>query len=254
MSGILTPAEIRTLIHHVRGKAVMLDSDLAELYEVETRALNQAVRRNIDRFPEDLMFQLTRAKFDNLISQSVTSSSHGGRRKLPLVFTEQGVAMLSSVLRSDVAVKTNISIMRAFVQVRRFGVTIAELKRRIDRMEQNFDRRFKVVFDAIKQLLAPPPARRGNGEWDSGHRSDDPVRFVPVPLEFTCSSHPTHASALPLRSGMHRIRAQGGGYAHVYRTNYHATAVEHGERAAPYALAFTGTGRRRAAGPAAFGP
>ncbi len=156
----ITPAEIRNQIHHIRGKAVMLDSDLAHLYQVETRTLNQAVRRNIERFPEDFMFQLTKAEFDNLISQNVTSSSHGGRRKLPLVFTEQGVAMLSSVLRSEVAIKANIGIMRAFVQVRRLGMTIVDIKRKIDKMENKYDHQFKIVFDAIRQLLTPPPASK----------------------------------------------------------------------------------------------
>jgi hypothetical protein len=106
------------------------------------------------------MFQLTKKEWENLKSQIAISSSHGGRRKLPNVFTEQGVAMLSGVLNSDVAIEANINIMRAFVQIRRLGMTIVDLKRKIDNMEKKYDRHFKIVFDAIKQLLAPPPARK----------------------------------------------------------------------------------------------
>lgn len=156
----ITPAEIKDLIYHIRGKAVMLDSDLATLYQVETRTINQAVRRNIDRFPDDFMFQLTKEEFRNLKSQIVISSSHGGRRKLPFVFTEQGVAMLSGVLNSQIAIKVNINIMRAFVQVRRLGMTIVGLKRKIDQMENKYDRQFKIVFDAIRQLLTPTKPKK----------------------------------------------------------------------------------------------
>jgi hypothetical protein len=153
----ITTSEIRSLIYHIRGKAVMLDSDLADLYQVETRALNQAVRRNSDRFPDDFMFQLTEEEFKNLMSQFVISSAHGGRRKPPLVFTEQGVAMLSGVLNSKIAINANIQIMRAFVQVRRLGLSIVDIKRKIDNMERKYDHNFKIVFDAIRQLIAPPP-------------------------------------------------------------------------------------------------
>ena len=135
----------------------MLDCDLAEMYQVETKALNQAVRRNKERFPEDFMFQLTIAEYESLRSQIVTSNEgRGGRRYLPYVFTEQGVAMLSSVLRSEVAIKANIGIMRAFVQLRRLGMTVVDIRRKIDSMENKYDRQFKIVFDAIRQLLAPP--------------------------------------------------------------------------------------------------
>ena len=140
----------------------MLDSDLADLYQVQTKVLNQAVRRNSNRFPEDFMFQLTKVEFKNLISQNVTSSSHGGRRKLPLVFTEQGVAMLSGILKSNIAIKVNINIMRAFVQLRRLGMTVVDLKRKIDNMESKYDHQFKIVFDAIRQLLTPPPVKKKN--------------------------------------------------------------------------------------------
>jgi hypothetical protein len=153
----LTPTEIRSLIYHIRGKAVMLDSDLANLYKVPTSRLNEAVKRNSRRFPEDFMFQLTEGEFKILISQFAISSSHGGRRKLPQVFTEQGVAMLSGVLNSDIAIEVNLNIMRAFVQLRRIGMSIVDLKRKIDAMERKYNHNFRIVFDAIKQLLAPPP-------------------------------------------------------------------------------------------------
>jgi len=152
------PAEIRNLIYHVRGKAVMFDNDLAILYQVPTKVLNQAVKRNSDRFPEDFMFRLTKAEFESLRSQSVTSKiGRGGRRYMPLVFTEQGVAMLSSVLRSGIAIKANIQIMRAFVLIRRLGLTIVDIRRKIDSMERKYDHNFKIVFDALRQLINPPP-------------------------------------------------------------------------------------------------
>lgn len=159
MSQCITPTQIRNLIYHIRGKAVMLDRDLADLYQVQTKVLNQAVKRNIDRFPEDFMFQLTEVEFNSLRSQIVTSK-RGGRRYMPNVFTEQGVAMLSSVLNSEVAIKANIQIMRAFVQVRRLGITIVEIKRKIEKMEKKYDNQFRVVFSAIQQLLNPPPVKK----------------------------------------------------------------------------------------------
>ncbi len=155
----LLPSEIKNMIYHIRGKAVMLDSDLADLYQVETRTLNQAVRRNSDRFPEDFMFQLAEEEAERLRSQIVISKiGRGGRRYAPYVFTEQGVAMLSSVLNSDIAIKANIQIMRAFVQIKRLGLTVLDIRRKLDGMEKKYDHQFKIVFDAIRQLLAPPPA------------------------------------------------------------------------------------------------
>jgi len=152
----ITHIEIKNLIHSVRGKAVMLDKDLADLYGVETRALNQAVKRNVLRFPEDFMFALTREEIKR-ISQTVTSLKFS---KNVNVFSEQGVAMLSSVLNSEQAIQVNINIMRAFVQVRRLGMTIVDVKRKIDSMEKKYDYQFKIVFDAIRQLLNPPaPAK-----------------------------------------------------------------------------------------------
>ena len=172
----LIPVErIVQFILVIRGHKVMLDADLAELYEVETRVLVQAIKRNIDRFPEDFMFQLTKQEFDNLRSQSVTSS-WGGRRYPPYAFTEQGVAMLSSVLRSNRAMQVNIQIMRTFVQLRRMLTTNAELARKLAAMEKKYDAQFKVVFDAIRELMAPPEpeAKRVigfGGEEDAQSRS-----------------------------------------------------------------------------------
>jgi len=139
-------------IYFIRGQKVMLDRGLAELYEVETKVLKQAVRRNIDRFPEDFMFELTKDEFEILRSQIVTSS-WGGTRYQPMAFTEQGVAMLSSVLNSRRAIQVNIQIMRAFTQLRQMLSTHADLKRKIEAMEKKYDQQFQIVFEAIKQLL-----------------------------------------------------------------------------------------------------
>jgi hypothetical protein len=165
MKATLAPAHVERHILLVRGERVMLDADLAVLYEVETRALVQAVKRNRDRFPADFMFQLTDAEAAILRSQSVTSSAgHGGRRFTPYAFTEQGVAMLSSVLRSGRAVRVNVEIMRAFVRLRTMLAGNADLARKLDALERKYDAQFKVVFDAIRELMAPPSkARRSIG-------------------------------------------------------------------------------------------
>jgi len=147
---------IERRIHLIRGLRVILDADLAELYGVQTKALNQAVSRNPGRFPRDFSFSLTPDEMANLRSQSVTSSSHGGRRHRPRVFTEQGVAMLSSVLRSQRAIDVNVAIMRAFVHLREMLVAHAELARRIDALERRYDGHFAKVFDAIRRLMSPP--------------------------------------------------------------------------------------------------
>jgi len=153
----LIPAKrIEHSILIIRDHKVMLDADLAELYGVETRVLTQAVRRNIDRFPEDFMFQLSPEEFRILRSQSVTSSQWGGRRYPPYAFTEQGVAMLSSVLNSERAIQVNIEIIRAFVRLRRLLASHAALSRRLDELEKKYDARFRAVFDAIRQLMIPP--------------------------------------------------------------------------------------------------
>lgn len=139
----------------LRGQRVMLDAELAALYGVETRALVQAVRRNAERFPSDFMFQLTNEEFADLRSQAVISSGHGGRRHAPYAFTEQGVAMLSSVLRSQRAVQVNIAIMRAFVRLREMLASHAELARKLDELERRYDDQFAQVFEAIRELMAP---------------------------------------------------------------------------------------------------
>jgi hypothetical protein len=139
----------------VRGQKVMLDAELAMLYRVPTKALNQAVQRNLTRFPSDFMFKLTKDESVSLRSQTVTSKSRGGRRHLPLAFTEQGVAMLSSVLRSQRAARVNIEIMRAFVQLRRGVASTELLARKLDALERKYDGQLSTVFEAIRQLMAP---------------------------------------------------------------------------------------------------
>jgi hypothetical protein len=141
----------------IRGYRVMLDADFAALYDVPTKVFNQAIQRNLDRFPEDFMFQLTEEEFAGLRSQFVTSKKgRGGRRYLPYVFTEQGVAMLSGVLNSDRAVQANIAIMRAFVRMRETMASHWELAQRLNALERTYDTRFRVVFDAIRALMEPP--------------------------------------------------------------------------------------------------
>lgn len=158
---VLIPSEIiEKKILLIRGEKVMLDADLAELYEVETKMLVRAVKRNMDRFPADFMFQLNEEEFENLRFHFGTSSRWGGRRYLPYVFTEQGVAMLSSVLNSDRAVKVNIEIMRAFVKLRQMLASNVGLARKLDALEKKYDAQFKIVFDAIRQLMIPPEPKK----------------------------------------------------------------------------------------------
>ena len=141
-------------IYLVRSHNVMLDRDLADLYGVETKVLKQAVRRNNDRFPSDFMFELTDTEFKNWRSQFVTSKGDRmGLRYKPMVFTEQGVAMLSSVLRSKRAILVNIQIMRAFTQLRQMLLTHADFKKKIEAMEKKYDEQFRIVFEAITQLI-----------------------------------------------------------------------------------------------------
>jgi len=145
----------------IRGLKVMLDSQLAELYQVSTKRLNEAVKRNVTRFPDDFMFQLTAEETDSLRSQTATSNeSRGGRRYLPYVFTEPGVVMLSTVLNSERAIAVNIAIMRTFVRLRQFLATHRDLAERLTAMEKEYDQRFKVVFDILRQLTQPPAAPR----------------------------------------------------------------------------------------------
>jgi phage regulator Rha-like protein len=148
--------KIEKLIFLVRGQKIMLSTHLAELYGVESRVLVQAVKRNIERFPEDFMFQLSDGEFENLKSQFVISSWGGMRRAKPYAFTEQGVAMLSSVLRSKRAVQVNIEIMRSFVKLREMLAAHKELDRKLTELERKYDDQFKIVFEAIHQLMAPP--------------------------------------------------------------------------------------------------
>lgn len=149
---------VQNLIHEIRGQKVMLDSDLAKLYQVETKVLNQAVRRNIKRFPEDFMFQLDNKEFANLKSQIVTSS-WGGRRTPPLAFTEEGIAMLSSVLHSDVAIAANISILRAFVKVREYllmvstvSAEVKELRAKVDLLAMQQEENLGAVNDLSEDV------------------------------------------------------------------------------------------------------
>jgi len=162
---LLIPAErIEKRIFFLRGVKVMLSPDLAELYGVPPKVLNQAVRRNSDRFPDDFMFQLTQAEFDDLKSQIVTSSWGGMRRALPYAFSEQGIAMLSSALRSRKAIQVNIEVMRAFVRLREMASSNAELSRKLEDLEKKYDKQFKIVFDAIRQLIIPiTPKRKAIG-------------------------------------------------------------------------------------------
>ncbi len=183
MTQIIPKTEsLAQLVFMVRGEKVLLDADLAMLYGVETGALNRAVKRNIERFPADFMLQLTQEEWEDLKcqigissspavaskvqkagairSQVVATNAHGGRRAVPYAFTEQGVAMLSSVLRSQRAVEVNIAIMRTFVQLRRLMDSNRDLARRIEAMETRYDEQFSQVFDAIKQLIAEDKTRK----------------------------------------------------------------------------------------------
>jgi hypothetical protein len=154
------PEQIRQSIFLIRGQKVILDAHLAELYDVATRVLIQAVTRNRSRFPRDFMFQLSKREIESLRSQIVISNGRGGRRSAPYAFTEQGVAMLSSVLHSKRAIAVNIEIMRAFVELRRMLSEHADLAKRIAELEERYDGQFQIVFDAIRTLIAPPEKPR----------------------------------------------------------------------------------------------
>lgn len=154
MSDVIPIESVVSKIYIIRDTKVMIDRDLAALYGVETRALKQAVRRNIKRFPPDFMFELIKEEFNNWRSQIVISNKEKmGLRRPPMAFTEQGVAMLSSVLNSNRAIQVNIQIMRAFIQLRKMLSTHKELKQKIEAMEKKYDEQFGVIFEAIKQLL-----------------------------------------------------------------------------------------------------
>jgi hypothetical protein len=195
-AGLLVPEKLATLVHYLRREKVILDSDLAELYGVDTGALNRAVKRNIERFPADFMFQLTaeeesalrcqtgilNAGAANLRSQIATSKRGQHRKYLPYAFTEQGVAMLSSVLRSERAVEVNIAIMRTFVQLRRLMDSNALLAEKIEALEEKYadhDQQFQLVFEAIKQLIAapaPPAKELGFHTIPSAHHAKKPTK------------------------------------------------------------------------------
>jgi len=157
MPGSIIPAElIENKIYLIRGQKVMLSMHLAELYDVEPRILVQAVKRNMERFPEDFMFQLSKNEFDDLKSQIVTSSWGGLRRATPYAFTEQGIAMLSSVLNSKRAIKVNIQIIRSFVKLREIVSSHKDLVRKLEDLEKKYDSQFKIVFNAIRELMSAP--------------------------------------------------------------------------------------------------
>jgi len=165
---IVAAPAIEKRIFVVRERQVMLDEDLADLYGVETKRLIQQVKRNLKRFPGDFMFQLTKAEAEALRSQIATSNDgRGGRRYTPYVFTEQGVAMLAGVLRSDRAITVNIEIMRAFVELRRLAGSFQELQKRLEQMELDIgarlsehDEQLRQIFEALRQLIAPPPSTK----------------------------------------------------------------------------------------------
>ncbi|MBU0507299.1 ORF6N domain-containing protein [bacterium] len=175
MHQIIPVERIENRIIVLRGERVMLDRDLAELYGVPTRTLNQAVTRNSDRFPPDFMFVLTEEEFENLRSQIVIAN-WGMVRFPPRAFTEQGVAMLSSVLRSKQAVQVNILIMRAFVKMREMLASHKELSRKLNDLEQKYDAQFRVVFDAIRQLMEPPPAAKKEFGFQMGKAKNGATR------------------------------------------------------------------------------
>jgi len=163
MDALVIQGEISSKILTLRGQQVMLDRDLAELYQVENRVLNQAVKRNLDRFPHDFMFQLTKEEFENLKSQIVISSSvHGGIRKMPYAFTEEGIYMLATVLNSKVAVQTNIHIIRTFKKLREFSKHYNALAKQIIEVERKSDKQYKALKKALDELIATSEVAEGN--------------------------------------------------------------------------------------------
>jgi flagellar capping protein FliD len=167
---VLKEANIASLIYFIRGEKVMLDTDLAKLYDVETRVLKQAVRRNLDRFPEDFMFELSNEEIDRMVSQNVIPSKQifGGAK--PFAFTEQGIAMLSSVLNSKIAIQVNIAILRTFVKLRQLLKDHKDLADKIEKLEQKYDQQFKVIFTAIKQMLKEDSKQRPRIGFKPGNK------------------------------------------------------------------------------------
>ena len=154
MSSIVPIEKIENKIFLIRGKKVMFDRDLAELYGVETRRLNEQVKRNVKRFPSDFMFQLTTEELENWMSQiAISNKEKMGIRKMPYVFTEHGVLMLSSVINSEIAIQVNIQIMRAFTKLREMIATHKDLLKKVEDMEKKYDENFAVVFETLKQLI-----------------------------------------------------------------------------------------------------
>ena len=160
MTQSLPPTQLESAIYLIRGQRVMLDSDLAEIYGTSTMRLNEQFRRNRQRFPEDFAFQLTRGEFTNLISQNAISSSHGGRRKLPWVFTEHGAIMLASVLNSQIAIQASVRVVRAFVRLREMVAANAELAHKLKELERRLDSHDEAIvelFATLRRLLEPEP-------------------------------------------------------------------------------------------------
>jgi hypothetical protein len=155
--------KIEEMIYLIRGQKVMLDSDLATLYEIETSQLNRQVRRNVNRFPEDFMFELTQDEYHSLICQNgISKKGRGGRQKLPLVFTEPGVAMLSSVLNSERSVLVNISIMRTFIKLRSFLAMESSLETKVNKLQEGTNKLFKIVFERLDSVEDATPALKPN--------------------------------------------------------------------------------------------
>ncbi len=161
MSDIIPAATIESKIYYIRRQKIMVDRDLAELYDVETRVLNQAVSRNIKRFPEDFMFQLSKEETEIWKSQIViTNKERMGLRRRPYAFTQEGIAMLSGVLNSERAIQVNIGIMRTFVKLRQMLASNAQLARKLKTLEKKYDEQFAVVFEAIRALMMPPEKKQ----------------------------------------------------------------------------------------------
>ena len=166
-------AQIHQKIYEIRGFKVMLDFDLAELFEIETKYLKRSVRNNFDRFPNDFLFELSKEEFENLRC-NISTSNHGGIRYLPFAFTEQGVSMLSSVLKSKKAIDVNITIMRTFVQIRQFALSHVELSVQLKQLEQKYDKQFEDIFEVINYLLKKDSLEKQTKERGKiGYRNED---------------------------------------------------------------------------------
>lgn len=163
MSKLPVAPDASGLIIHIRGQAVILDADLAMLYGVETRQLNQQMKRNVERFPTSFAFQLTKTEWERLRSQNVISKGRGGRRYAPYVFTEHGVLMAANVLNSNKAIKTSVAIVEAFVKLRRMALSVEGMARKLNALESKYDQQFKTVFNAVRQLMALPPSKKIDG-------------------------------------------------------------------------------------------